>query len=62
MAPRSPTASADRLLAAIALPLVLAGALGAAASVPLAYARGLGAIPAGGGLGYALFGSPTARE
>jgi hypothetical protein len=46
----------------IALPMVLAGLVAAAVSVPLAYALGVGAIPAGGGLSYALFVSPAARR
>lgn len=55
-------ARADLLLVAIALPMVLAAVIAAAVSVPWAYALGLGAIPAGGGLGYALFRSPSARQ
>lgn len=58
--PPLPQASADLLLAAIALPLVLAGVVGAANSVPVAYALGIGAIPAGWGLSYALFVFPAA--
>ena len=60
--PSLPAARADLLLAAIALPMVLAGVIAAAISVPLAYALGVGAIPAGGGLSYALFVSPAPRQ
>ena len=60
--PSFPAARADLLLAAIALPMVLAGVVAAAVPVPLAYALGAGAIPAGGGLSYALFVSPAARQ
>lgn len=62
MAPSLPGARVDWLLALIASPLVLAAALAPLLSVPLSFALGIGAIPASGGLGYALFGSPTARS
>lgn len=60
--PRSPPGSrVDWLLALIASPLVLAAVLAPLLSVPLSYALGIGAIPASGGLGYALFGSAVAN-
>lgn len=52
---------ADWLLAGIASPLLLSAVLAPALSMPLALALGLGSIPAVGGVGYALFRSPTAR-
>lgn len=51
----------DVILAAVAVPLVLAGVAALVLSVPLSHALGVGAIPSGGSLGYALFRSPTAR-
>lgn len=48
----------DLLLAAIATPLVVAGAVAATSAVQVEYALAAGAIPAGGGLYYALFGRP----
>jgi hypothetical protein len=46
---------ADRLLAAVALPLVVAASVAPLVSLPLPYLLGLGAIPSGWSLGYALF-------
>jgi hypothetical protein len=46
---------ADRLLAAVALPLVVAATVAPLVSLPLPYLLGLGAIPAGWSVGYALF-------
>lgn len=48
----------DAILGLIALPLVAAGVLGALLSVPMSVALGLGAVPAGGGVGYALLRGP----
>ena len=48
----------DILLAAIALPLVVAGALGALLPVGMSLALGAGSVPATGSLGYALFYRP----
>jgi hypothetical protein len=47
--------SADRLLAAVALPLVLAASVAPLVSLPLSYLLGVGAIPSAGSIGYALF-------
>lgn len=52
---------ADVVLAAVAAPLVLSALAALVLSVPLSHALGVGAIPSSGGLGYALFRSPTAR-
>lgn len=53
-------APADVLLGAIAAPFLAAIALGATAAVPMSYALGAASLPAGGGVGYALFGDlPT---
>lgn len=51
---------ADRLLALIALPLVVAAAVAPLVSVPLSYLLGVGAIPSVGSLGYALVRPPMA--
>jgi hypothetical protein len=45
----------DALLAAIALPMVLASAAGALTSLAMSTALALGSLPAGGSVGYALF-------
>jgi hypothetical protein len=52
---------ADRLLALIALPLVLAAAAAPLVSVPFAYLLGAGAIPSAGSLRYAFFCTPLAE-
>jgi hypothetical protein len=57
-----PGSRVDWLLALIASPLILAAALAPVLSVPLSYALGIGAIPASGGLGYALFRSGAATN
>ncbi|MFB6311862.1 MAG: hypothetical protein ABEH64_11865 [Salinirussus sp.] len=49
---------ADGLLAIIALPFLLAAALVPVTAVPVSSLFGAAAIPATGGLGYALFGAP----
>lgn len=51
-------ATADLVLLAMAIPLVLASIVGAIFSVQLAVAMGAGSLPASGTLGYALFYDP----
>lgn len=48
----------DLLLAAIATPLVLAGAVATLSAVQTIHALAAGAVPAVGGLWYALFHRP----
>lgn len=45
----------DLLLAAIALPMTVAGAAGALTSLTMSTALAAGSVPAGGTVGYALF-------
>lgn len=45
----------DLLLAAVALPMALAGAAGALTSMAMSTALAAGSLPAGGTVGYALF-------
>jgi hypothetical protein len=52
----------DILLAAIALPLVVAGALGAVLPVGMSLALGAGSVPATGSMGYALFYRPPGQH
>ncbi len=52
----------DLLLAVIAAPLVLAGVLSAALPISLPLALAVGSVPAGSGLGYALFWRPPAAR
>jgi hypothetical protein len=52
----------DILLAAIALPLVVAGALGAVLPVGMSLALGAGSVPATGSMGYALFYRPPGES
>jgi hypothetical protein len=54
-------ATADLVLVAMALPLLLASLAGLASSVQLGVAMGAGSLPAGGTLGYALFYDPPAE-
>lgn len=53
-----PLATADLVLVAIALPLVVGSLVGVLYSVQLALAVGVGSIPASGTVGYALFYRP----
>lgn len=66
MTRRSPRTSIvsrhDLVLAAIALPMVLAGLVGALFPVQLTVALGAGSVPASGGVGYALFFGPPASD
>jgi hypothetical protein len=48
----------DLQLAAIALPLALAGVLGAISTLPMPTALAMGSVPASGGVGYALVSDP----
>jgi len=48
----------DLLLVGIAVPLLLAGAVGALSPIGLPVALGAGSIPASGSMGYALFYRP----
>ena len=50
----------DLLLAVIGAPLAVAAVAATASSVSLATAMLAGSVPAGGGLGYALFCRPPA--
>ncbi|WP_302081527.1 hypothetical protein [Salinibaculum rarum] len=52
----------DLLLAAIALPLVVAGMAGALLPVGMSVALGAGSVPATGTMGYALFYRPPGRH
>ena len=52
----------DILLATIALPLVVAGALGALLPVGMPLALGAGSVPATGSMGYALFYRPPGEN
>ena len=53
----------DLLLAAVALPMALAGAVGAFTSLAMSTALAAGSLPAGGTVGYALFvAAPTAER
>ena len=61
MIPSVPYATADLVLVAIALPLVVASLVGVLYSVQLAVAMGAGSIPASGTIGYALFYRPPAE-
>jgi len=45
----------DFLLAAIALPVAIAGVLGAVSTLAMSTALAAGSVPASGGIGYALF-------
>ncbi|MCU4800424.1 hypothetical protein OB920_08590 [Halobacteria archaeon HArc-gm2] len=58
MSPSVPIATADVVLAAVALPMVLATLVGLFYSVQFAVALGAGSVPAGGTIGYALFYDP----
>ena len=58
MSPSGSLATADLVLVAIALPLVVASLVGVLYSVRLALAVGAGSVPACGTLGYALFYDP----
>jgi len=53
-------ATADLVLLAMAVPLLLASLVGVVFSVQLGVAMGAGSLPAGGTLGYALFYDPPA--
>ncbi|QGA81589.1 hypothetical protein [Halomicrobium sp. LC1Hm] len=55
-------ATADLVLVAMALPLVVASLVGVVFSVQFGVAMGAGSVPAGGTLGYALFYDPPASE
>lgn len=52
----------DLLLAAIALPLVVAGVAGALLPVAMSVALGAGSVPATGTMGYALFYRPPGKR
>lgn len=54
-------ATADLVLVAMALPLLLASLAGLVSSVQFGLALGAGSLPAGGTLGYALFYDPPAE-
>ncbi|SFR89909.1 hypothetical protein SAMN05216559_0709 [Halomicrobium zhouii] len=58
MFPTVPVATADLVLAAVALPMVLAALVGLFYSVQFAIALGAGSVPASGTIGYALFYDP----
>jgi hypothetical protein len=58
MLPSVPVAPADLVLAAVALPMILAALVGFVHSVQLGVALGAGSVPAGGTIGYALFYDP----
>ena len=58
MFPSISLATADLVLVAVALPLVIASLVGALYSVQLGLALGAGSIPASGSVGYALFYDP----
>ena len=58
MSPSMPLTTADLVLVAVALPLVLAWVVGVFHSVQMALAMGAGSIPASGTIGYALFYDP----
>jgi hypothetical protein len=53
-----PLATADLVLAAVALPLLLGALAGAVLSVQFGLALGAGSVPATGTIGYALFYDP----
>ncbi|WP_018257135.1 hypothetical protein [Halomicrobium katesii] len=55
-------ATADLVLAAMALPLLVASLVGVVFAVQFGVAMGAGSVPAGGTLGYALFYDPPASE
>jgi hypothetical protein len=55
-------ATADLVLVAMALPLLVASLAGLVSSVQLGLAMGAGSLPASGTLGYALFYDPPASE
>ncbi|MEF8870637.1 MAG: hypothetical protein V5A41_03290 [Haloarculaceae archaeon] len=52
----------DLLLAAIVLPLVVAGMIGALLPVGMSVALGAGSVPATGTMGYALFYRPPGEH
>lgn len=58
MASGLPLATADLVLLAIAVPMVVASLVGLLNSVQLAVAMGAGSVPASGTIGYALFYDP----
>jgi len=51
-------ATADLVLVAMALPLLVASLAGLVSSIQLGLAMGAGSLPASGTLGYALFYDP----
>lgn len=53
---------ADLILAAIALPMLVASVLAVLTPVGTALALGAGSLTASGGVGYALFLDPPATE
>jgi hypothetical protein len=58
MIPSVPLATADLVLVAVALPMILAAVVGLVHSVQLGLALGAGSVPASGTIGYALFYDP----
>lgn len=62
MVPSIPLATADLVLVAVALPMVLATLVGLVHSVQLGVALGAGSVPASGTIGYALFYDPPNEE
>lgn len=57
-----PLATADLVLAGVALPLLVALLASAALSISPGIALGAGSVPAGGTVGYALFYDPPQPE
>lgn len=55
-------ATADLVLVAMALPLLVASLTGLVSSIQLGLAMGAGSLPASGTLGYALFYDPPVNE
>jgi|AntRauTorcE11898_2_1112593.scaffolds.fasta_scaffold50234_2 hypothetical protein len=55
-------ATADLVLVAMALPLLVASLAGLVSSIQLGLAMGAGSLPASGTLGYALFYDPPVNE
>lgn len=62
MVPDNSVSRHDLLLAAIALPLMIAGVVGALLPVGMPLALGAGSVPATGSMGYALFYRPPGEN
>ena len=56
-----PLATADLVLVAVALPMILATLVGLVHSVQLGVALFAGSVPASGTIGYALFYDPPSK-